>query len=348
VRHALAVALLCFPLAAQDDATTRVWTKIPLPYFFQYAPGEGQPIPAPSGPWTFLFPGALDAPVADQLGCQWNAPAGPPYYAPAYWPPPYWYAPPYTGGIDELSGPIMRGYGAVGASSHDPPLSVGIRGMGFAANIPGASWDNGSQQLLGMYFASDNCFSGDLEYGFAHYYQYGITQFYFYNYSNCSDECFLVGTTPPDPLSPPPSVPVTQCSAAINLPPLPPNDNGDYNYFYSAAVYLDPPTGHYRIAAAVTDLVSGVAAWSCMVDPFDTPNFQTPTYPTSAPCYPQPSDYVNYSCTVNGRSQPYPISKLYYAPFGAVVAGVVNPPNTALAPDTAVTVNQVTVLAYPH
>jgi hypothetical protein len=324
------------------------WTKVQMPYFFQYAPGQGQPQPSPSGPWTFLFPGVVETAIPDQLGCQWNAPAGPPYEASDYWLPPYWYAPPYGGGSDELSGPILRGYGAVGSTTLDPPASGGIRGIGFKADIPAISWNNGSQQLLGMYFANDLCFSGDLEYGFAHYYQSGTTQFYFYNYSNCGTGCFLVGATPPNPDSPPPSVPVEQCSAAINLPSLPPNDNGDYYYYYTASVYYDKPSTHYRFAVAVEDLVSKATVWACMVDPLETPNFLTPSYPTSAPCQPQTEEYVNYSCTVNGKPEPYPISRLYYIKNGAAVAGVVNPPNTALAPDKAVTVTAVTVIESPN
>ena len=38
--------------------------------------------------------------------------------------------------------------------------------------------------------------------------------------------------------------------AAINLPPLPPNDNGDYNYSYSATVYYDTASTHYRMAVS--------------------------------------------------------------------------------------------------
>ena len=349
--RALVIAMVCAtvlfaPLAA-ETSNTPVWTKVQMPYFFEYAPGQGQPQPSPSGPWVYLFPGVVESGIPDQLGCQWNAPSGPPYYAPNYWMAPYWYSPPYAA-IDELTGPILRGYGTVGSSTHDPPEAVGIRGIGFKAVIPAVSWDNGSQQLLGMYYASDNCFSGDLEYGFAHYYQSGTTQFYFYNYSNCSNECFLVGTTPPNPDSPPPSVPVEQCSAAINLPPLPANDDGNYDYFYNASVYYDTPSGHYRIAVAIVDLVSKDTFWACMVDPLETPNFQTPTYPTAGACQPQPSDYVNYSCIVNGNSEPFPISRLYYIDYGAVVAGVVNPPNTSLQPDVAVTVTQVNVVEYPH
>jgi len=318
-----------------------------MPYFFQYAPAPGQPQPGPSGPWTFLFPGAVGSAIPDQLGCQWNAPSGPPYYAPNYWLPPFWYAPPYTS-ADELTGAILRGYGVVGAATTDPPATVGIRGIGFRANIPGKAWNNGSQQILGMYYANDLCFAGDLEYGFAHYYQSGTTQFYFYNYSNCSNECFLIGTTPPNPNSPPPSVPVQQCSAAINLPALPANNNGSYNYFYNASVYYDTPSGHYRFAIAVEDLTTNTTTWACMVDPLETPNFQTPTYPISGKCQPQPSDYVNYSCLVNGQSEAFPISRLHYVTRGAAVAGVVNPPNTTPPAGVAVTVNEVTLIESPN
>ena len=85
-----------------------------------------------------------------------------------------------------------------------------------------------------------------------------------------------------------------------------------------------------------------------MMNPLETPNFMAPNYPAANKCMPQPSDYVDYACTVNGRSEPYPTSRLYYIKYGAVVAGVVNPPNTALAPDPAVTVSLVNVVESPN
>jgi hypothetical protein len=345
IKRAGCVAVSLMMLLAGQTPDARVWTSVQMPYFFQYAPGAGQPQPGPSGPWKFLFPGVVSTPIPDELGCQWNAPSGPPYHSPNYWPPPFWYAPPYTG-ASEFSGPILRGYGAVGAVTTDPPAPGGIRGIGFRANIPAVSWNNGSQQVGAMYFSTDPCFSGDLEYGFAHYYQSATTQFYFYNYSNCGTECFLVGTTPPNPTSPPPSVPVQQCSAAINLPALPPNNNGNYNYNYTALVYHDLPSGHYRFSISVEDLETNTTFWACVADPLNTPNFLSPG--GSAPSNCQPTDYVDYTCTVNGKSEAYPISRLYYADHGTAVAGVVNAPNTAFASQTAMTVSRVTVVEYPN
>ncbi len=248
----------------------------------------------------------VETAIPDQLGCQWNAPAGPPYEASDYWLPPYWYAPPYGGGSDELSGPILRGYGAVGSTTLDPPASGGIRGIGFKADIPAISWNNGSQQLLGMYFANDLCFSGDLEYGFAHYYQSGTTQFYFYNYSNCGTGCFLVGATPPNPDGhSSPSVPVEQCSARASICPACRRMTTATIITATTLRPFTPTKPFYALPVRGSCRGSGASkatVWACMVDPLETPNFLTPSYPTSAPCQPQTEEYVNYSCTVNGKT----------------------------------------------
>lgn len=193
---------------------------------------------------------------------------------------------------------------------------------GFAAI---AAWDShvytSPPYLIGaLYFSTDSCYSGDTEYGFAHYNYFDppVDQFYFYQYSNCappssqpgSYSCYLTASQ---------IRPQAQCSAAVNLPTLAPNSEGTNWYLWYA--YIDrnplPPigNGHWIFKAGVVDPYTRISAWSCVGDALASPTFPTSTCPQTGS--------VSYQCDT-----PFPMSKLHYA-VGSVTAGISNVSNTA-------------------
>jgi hypothetical protein len=329
----------------QTPEATRYFTAVTPQYNFSYGPSPQQPSLPTSNIWNFYMPvqvtsetlgwttgeygigGLYDTFYYEPSyttggsvagGCSWNL---------TYDSPPYWY---YDGGAttnnqyELLSGPILRGEAAIGSvyqSASQQVSGSGVQLSGFAAI---AEWDShvytSPPNLIGaIYFATDSCYSGDTEYGFAHYNNFDppVDQFYFYQYSNCaapsgqagSYGCYLTESqTQEQP----------QCSAAVNLPTLAPNSKGTNWYFWYA--YVDrnpePPTGngHFVFKASVLDPYTHASAWSCMGDPLESPTFPTSTCPQSAS--------VSYQCDT-----PFPTSQLQNA-LGTVTAGISNVSNT--------------------
>lgn len=170
-----------------------------------------------------------------------------------------------------------------------------------------------------IYFASDSCYSGDAEYGYAHYNYYDppVNQFYFYNYSNCS-----APSGQPDSfscyLSQNQTQAQAQCSAAVNLPTLAPNSKGTDWYFWYAYIDRNPPppdgNGHWVFKAGLIDPYSAASTWSCTGDPLGVPTFPVSTCPQISS--------VSYQCDTA-----FPIAQLYGA-LGSVTAGISNVSNT--------------------
>ena len=111
---------------------------------------------------TTLPAGQLPADVT------WNA---------SYDSPPYWYydnGPITNNQYEILSGAILRNAAAIGSvyqSASQQVSGTGVRLDGFGAM---AAWDQhvytSAPFVTGaIYWASDSCYSGDTEYGFAHW-----------------------------------------------------------------------------------------------------------------------------------------------------------------------------------
>ena len=267
---------------------------------------------------TFYYEPSYTAGGTPAGGCSWNL---------TYDSPPYWY---YDGGTitnnqyEVLSGPILRNEAAIGSvyqsASEQVPGSE-RKLAGFAAI---AAWNpsvyTSPPNLIGaIYFASDSCYSGDAEYGYAHYNYYDppVNQFYFYNYSNCS-----APSGQPDSfscyLSQNQTQAQAQCSAAVNLPTLAPNSKGTDWYFWYAYIDRNPPppdgNGHWVFKAGLIDPYSAASTWSCTGDPLGVPTFQVSTCPQISS--------VSYQCDTA-----FPIAQLYGA-LGSVTAGISNVSNT--------------------
>lgn len=314
-------------------------------YNFSYGPNPRQPDLPKSNLWNFFMPvqvtsstpgwtigqygigGLYDTFYYEPAytlggsvagGCSWNA---------TYDSPPFWF---YDGGpvtnnqYALLGGPILRGSAAIGSvyqSASQQVSGSGIQVNGFGAM---AAWDahvyTSPPYLIGaMYFATDSCYSGDTEYGFAHYNYYDppVDQFYFYQYSNCatpsgqpgSYACYLTESQ---------TEPQSQCSAAVNLPTLAPNSRGNNWYFWYA--YIDrnpiPPNGDgdWVIKAGVLDPYTRNPAWSCVGDPLGSPTFPASTCPQTGS--------VSYQCDT-----PFSTSQLHNA-LGSVTTGISNISNT--------------------
>ncbi len=323
----------------------RFYGAVTPQYNFSYGPNAAQPELPSAGLWNFYMPaqvnsltpgwttgeygiGGLPDTFYDEPafaaggtaagGCLWNT---------TYDSPPYWY---FDGGTatdnryEILGGQILRSQAAVGSvyqSATQQVAGTGIAVSGFGAM---AQWNQhvytSAPYLIGaIYFASDSCYSGDVEYGFAHYNYYNpaVDQFYFYNFSNCPAPSGVAGSyacyataeaTNPQP----------QCSAAVNLPAMPLNSKGTNWYFWYS--YIDrnpaPPSGngHWVLNAGALDPYTGAAAWSCVGDPL-----ASPTFPAAA-CPQQES--TSYVCAT-----PFPTEQLHDA-LGTVTAGITNSSNT--------------------
>ncbi|MGO4881030.1 MAG: hypothetical protein ACLP59_09440 [Bryobacteraceae bacterium] len=254
-------------------------------------------------------------------GCSWNE---------SYDSPPTWV---FDGGsttgnrYEALSGPILRSEAAIGSVYQSATQQVpgsGLPTYGFAAL---ATWDRhvytSAPYVIGaIYFASDSCYSGDVEYGFAHYNYYDppVDQFYFYNYSNCSA---------------PPGTPdsygcivtqdgahhgVSQCEAAVNLPTLPVNSEGNDWYLWYTYISKNPSNGHYVFNAGVEDPYTNESIWTCTGDPLGSPTFPTSTCPQT--------ESASYACPAGQTvGTTYPIERLYGG-LGSVTAGMTNISNT--------------------
>ena len=205
------------------------------------------------------------------------------------------------------------------ASQQVPGSNIPLAGFGVIARWNPRVYTAAPYLIGAIYFSSDSCYSGDVEYGFAHYNYYNppIDQFYFYNYSNCSAPSGLPGSyacyldTAQTQLQP-------QCSAAVNLPTIPPNSKATGWYFWYARVGRNPVppagNGHYVFSAGLLDPYSGAQAWSCVGDPLASPTFPTATCPQQGS--------VSYTC-----GTPFPTEQLHGA-LGTVTAGITNTSNT--------------------
>jgi hypothetical protein len=320
------------------------FTAVTPQYNFSYGPDLQQPELPSSGIWDFYMPAQVTSSTPGWTtgmfgleglpdtfydepayttggvlagGCSWNA---------DYDSPPFWY---FDGGASTdneyelLSGPILRSEAAIGSVYQSSPAQVAGTGIPLAGFGAIARWNphvyTSAPYLVGaLYFATNSCYSGDAEYGFAHfnYYNPAINQFYFYNYSNCSAptgqtdsySCYLTASqTEPQP----------QCSAAVNLPALAPNSKGTDWYFWYA--YVDrnrqPPygNGHYVLTAGVLDPYTLDSMWECVGDPLESPTFPVSTCPQT--------ESESYQCDT-----PYPTAQLDGI-FGSVTAGITNTSN---------------------
>jgi hypothetical protein len=254
-------------------------------------------------------------------GCSWSA---------SYDEPPYWI---YNGGeatgnkYEELTGPILRAQAAIGSvyqSASQQATGSEQPTYGFAAL---AEWNPNvyttAPYVLGaLYFASDSCYSGDIEYGFAHYNYYSpaVDQFYFYNFSNCSTAPGTANSYGCIESEDGQNFGVNQCSAAVNLPTLQPNSQGNDWYFWYAYISQNPSNGHYQFLAGVRDPYTNAAIWSCVGDPLGSPTFPVSTCPQT--------ESASYACP-NGQvtGAIYPIKQLFGG-LGSVTAGMTNISNT--------------------
>lgn len=337
-------ARVLVPASQIQDAAGQ-FTVVTPQYNFSYGPDPQQPDLPAANVWNFYMPlevtsetpgwttgeygisGLYDT-FYDQPnyttggsvagGCSWNE---------TYDSPPYWY---YDGGsitnnqYEILSGPILRSQAVIGTvyqSASQQVSGSGLQSDGFAAV---AAWDSHAYTsppyLIGaIYFATDSCYSGDTEYGFAHYNYYDppVDQFYFYKYSNCgapsgqagSYSCYLTQDQTQGQ---------AQCSAAVNLPTLAPNSKGNNWYFWYAFIDQNPlpPTGngHWVFKAGLLDPYTQAPAWSCAGDPLGSPTFPVATCPQLGS--------VSYQC-----DSPFPTGHMHTA-LGSVTAGITNITNT--------------------
>lgn len=332
---------------ADEPAPAAGFTAVTPQYNFSYSPNPRQPQLPASGSWNLYTPGAVTSStpgltvgeygiegLKDTLyeapgfttggtaagGCSWNTP----YDAPPLWS--------YDGGsttnnqYEFLSGPILRAEGAVGTVYQSATQQVAGSGAMMSGFQALASWNTATYltppYLIGaIYFASNSCYAGDIEYGFTHYNDYSpaVDQFYFYNYANCpsptgqpgSYSCYATkAKTQAQP----------QCSAAVNLPTVGLNSKGTSEYLWYAYVDKNPAppagNGHWVFNAGLRDPYTGASTWSCVGDPLGSPTFPTSTCPQT--------ESASYTCDT-----PFPTSELYNV-LGSVTATIANTSNTAV------------------
>ena len=317
-------------------------------YNFSYGADPDQPLLPTDGIWNFYMPVQVTASTpgwtTDEFGlggipdafydkpyftsggasqyaggCLWNQP---------YNSPPTWV---FNGGsytnndYEALSGSILRADAAIGSVYQSAAQQVpgsGTATYGFATM---AEWNQdvytSAPYLIGaIYFASDSCYSGDIEYGFAHYNYYNppVDQFYFYDYSNCSAPsgtadsygCIITQDGQHEGVS--------QCSAAVNIPTLPLNSEGTNLYFWYA--YVGTSEGRYVFRAGVLDPYTTESLWACTGDPSGSPTFPSSTCPQT--------ESASYACPAGQTvGTPFPIARLYGG-LGSVTAGITNVSNT--------------------
>lgn len=323
----------------------RSYTAVTPQYNFSYGADPNQPGLPASGLWNFYMPiqvdtltpgwttgeygigGLPDTFYGEPAYTTGGTPAGGCSWNQSYDAPPYWY---FDGGAVTnnqygiLSGPILRSDAAIGsvyqsAAQQVPGSGETLSGFGAMAKWSPRVYTSAPYLIGAIYFASDSCYSGDVEYGFAHYNYYNppVNQFYFYNYSNCaaptgltgSYGCFLTAEQ---------TQPQAQCSAAVNLPTLAPNSKGTDWYFWYAFIDRNPapPTGdgHWVFSAGLLDPYSGATAWSCVGDPLGSPTFPVAACPQL--------ESTSYQCDT-----PFPTQQLHDT-LGAVTVGITNGSNT--------------------
>jgi hypothetical protein len=302
------VAAVLSATAAGAQDLPAAWSTVTMPYYFAYAPSPEQTQPPPAGPYKFYFPGVLSAPVADQLGCDWNVTGVD--------APPYW----FYNGVEE-QGPIYRAAPAVGTMYQSGTGSgAQFRGFEFAGAFLPGNFSDQSYLVGAVYYSGNPCFAGDLEYGISHDYIANTTSFYFSNYSNCPASgsllCYAQETTT--------SAVEPQCSGAITLPSLAPNSHGGYTYLYRNWIIQAPASGHYIFRVQVADPFNQGVLWSCSADPLAGDNtfgtcLGTFPYNTCGSDFPAQQLYETYGEVVAGISRDN-----YPGPPTAIVAMTVN------------------------
>jgi hypothetical protein len=342
-----AAAQVAAPLGQPSSAGV-TFTKVTPQYNYSYGAAANQPELPTDGVWNFYMPlqvtsttpgwttgeygikGVPDAFYVEPAytsagqyagGCSWNQ---------SYDAPPAWV---YDGGqttdnvYKELSGPILRAEAVIGSVYQSASQQVSGSGQplnGFAA---AAEWNpdfyTSAPYMIGaIYFATNSCYSGDTEYGFAHYNYYDppVDQFYFSTYSNCSAPSGTAGSYACVLTDDGKHTGVGQCEAGVNLPTLQPNSKGNNWYFWYAYVSQNSSNGHYEFTAAVEDPYTKDAVWSCVGDPLGSPIFPVATCPQT--------ESTNYTCPGGQENgEPFPTEQLYGA-LGSVTVGIVNASNT--------------------
>jgi len=368
---AFASLLLIGPAAfAQNNAP--VWTPVDASYNFAYAPSPSQTVNAPQGPYKFYFldtitpatpgyeclnsiPGLSFCGIPDQElppsggPCSWNQ-------AGSGMAPPYWYFD-NSGSLQLLSGTIIRQVPAIGAVYASQQPADRFRGIQFLASLNRAGQVSPANTTGAMYFASNPCVSGDLEYGFAYVncsppncYSYAGTQypnniiFYYSANTNCPSAgstygCYLVEAEPP-------SHEVQACGGAVSFlvqPNSNPGDSQDYTYYYSAWTFLNSANGAYEIAFSLTDPYDGSTPIECVGNPranASTGWGQSPQWRASSTCTYAPVDGpatgFELIYEADDTCSPYfPVRTLYDTP-GSVIVGLVNGDNAAGPPTDAI------------
>jgi len=293
------------------------WTAVSMPLYFHYFDGPSQTQPPANGPYTFYFPNpASGAPIPDQLGCTWQE------YA-----PPYFFSngAPLPNTIIERESPSVGTVFLTGSGSAEA-----IRGVGFLGQFTPGITSGQSNSIATVFYSTNDCYAGTLEYGFYYKYSANAAIFYFENNANCpSGSCFadLQGT-----------VPVTDCSGGFALPVLPMtkgsladgrNSQGTYEWNYRTFVFPGPP--FYRMRVEALDPYTGEDGLSdgrgepCIVAPnrWDSNN---PLAPFSTCQAASAGVYAADTCDAS-----FPMERLLLA-NGAVTAGVVKADDVAYPP----------------
>jgi len=362
---------LILPCAFGQDSAP-VWTPVNTSYSFAYAPSPSQPVNAANGPYKFYFldtitpatqgyeclesvPGVSFCGVPDQElapsggPCSWNTPS-------SGMAPPYWY---YDNGgsLQLLTGAVVREIPAIGAVYASSQSGDRFRGIQFLATLNPAGQVTPANTTGAMYFASNPCVSGDLEYGFAHTncsppdcYTYGGTPypnnivFYYSANTNCPAagspySCYLTAGAPP-------SGNVQACGGAVAFlvqPNRNPNNAADYTYYYSAWVSLNNAAGTYDLAFALTDPYDGSVPIACVGNPrapASTGWGQSPQWRASATCAYAPVDgpATGFQLIYEGDDTclPYFPARVLYNTPGSVIVGLANGDNSPGPPTTAV------------
>lgn len=237
-----------------------VWAAVSMPLYFHYFNGPSQSQPPANGPYTFYFPNpASGAPIPDQFGCTWQE------YAPPYFFSNGTLLPPNT--VIEKESPAVGTVYLTGAGE-----SNAIRGMGFTGQFTSGISPNQSHNIASVFYSTNDCYAGTLEYGFSYDYFAGAADFYLENNANCpAGSCFddSAGT-----------VAVSDCSMGFTLPALPlgkgsqadgRNSNGGYDWNYRAVAYYEHDFYRVRVEALDpydgSDGLTDAAGQQCVVVP---------------------------------------------------------------------------------
>jgi hypothetical protein len=316
-------------------------TAVTPQYNFAYGQNPNQPLLPSGGSWKDFLPIQVNSSTpgftTGVFGIQGVPDAfyGEPYFnsegvkaGGCFWNQSY-NSPPYSfyndgSGYQLLSGPMLVDGAAIGsvyqsASQQVPGTGASVYGFGAIARWDPDTYSSPPDLIGTLNFNTSSCYAGDTEYGFAHYPYYNppVNQFYFDTNSNCSAPtnqtgsyaCYTTETM---------SAVAEQCQAAVNLPVLEANSEGNYWYFWYVFVSLEPTNGHYVFNAGLVDPFTHASAWRCTADPLAANTFSNcPNTGT-----------VNYACASGQPFYPYPMSALYPGQ-GAVTLGIDNSDNIA-------------------